>query len=71
MGRRSKNGTQIDRAVEKVIKEDYVSTPFIQRTLQISYLSAQKVLRQLAEMGYIEKVTEHKQMKVLKHKFLN
>lgn len=70
MGRKRKHGTLIDAVVEKVIKEEYVSTPLIQRKFQISYLKAQQILKQLAEMGYIEKVIEFKQMKVLKHNYI-
>ncbi len=60
MGRKNKNGSQIDRIIELVIKKDYVSTPFIQRKLKIAYLGAQNILKQLAQMGYVEKVTELK-----------
>lgn len=70
MGRKRMNGKLIDHVVEKVIKEEYVSTPFIQRKFQVSYLKAQSVLKELAEMGYIEKVIEFKPVKVLRHKFI-
>ncbi len=70
MGRKGKNGTQIDRAVEIVIKEDYISWPFISRKLQIGYLGAQKVIKKLEEMGYVE-TGESTKIKVIKHKFLN
>lgn len=70
MGRKRKHGTLIDIAVEKVLKVDYVSTPFIQIKCQVSYLTAQKVLKQLEEMGYIEKGEEFTERKVLKHKYI-
>lgn len=70
MGRKSKSGTQIDRIIEFVIREDYVSTPFIQKKLQIGYLGAQKVIKRLEVMGYLEKGEEFSERKVLKHKFI-
>lgn len=70
MGRKRKHGTQIDRAVEIVIKEDYISWPFISSKLQIGYLGAQKVIKQLEDMGYIEKEQERTKRKVLKHKYI-
>lgn len=70
MGRKRKHGVLIDYVVEKVIKEDYVSTPFIQRKFQISYLKAQDVIKQLESMGYIERGKEFTERKVLKHKFI-
>lgn len=71
MGRKRKNEELIDLVVEKIIKEEYVSTPYIQRKFKISYLGAQKILKKLEEMGYIEHVHEFKQVRVLKHKLLN
>jgi len=56
MGRKRKNGTQIDIIVEKVIKLDFVTASFIQRKLGITYLSAQALLEKLAVMGYVEKI---------------
>lgn len=70
MGRKRKAGTQLDIIVEKVIKEDYVTTSFIQRKLQISYLSAMKVLKQLEELGYIEKGEDFTKRRVIKHSFI-
>ncbi len=70
MVRKRKNGELIDFVVERILKEEYVSTPYIQRKFQISYLKAQQILKQLAEMGYIEKIVEFKQMKVLKHRYI-
>lgn len=70
MGRKRKHGVLIDFVVEKVIKEDYISTPFIQRKFQVSYLKAQEILKQLEEMGYIEKGEEFTKRKVLKNKFI-
>ncbi len=70
MRRKRKHGLLIDDVVEKVIREDYVSTPFIQRKFQISYLKAQQILKQLAEMGYVEKVEEFKSVKVLKNEYI-
>ena len=69
MGRKRENGTLIDYVVEKIIKEEYVSTPFIQRNFNVSYVKAQEILKQLAKMKYIEEVVEHKQLKVIRHKY--
>lgn len=70
MGRKRKNGLLIDFVVEKIIKEDFVSTPYIQRKFQISYLKSQEVLKQLEELGYIETGKEFSKRKVLKHKYI-
>jgi len=70
MGRKSKNGTQIERAIELIIKKDYITWPLISRKIRIGYLGAQKIIKQLEEMGYIEKI-ETTSKKVLKHYFLN
>ncbi|HVZ67045.1 MAG TPA: DNA translocase FtsK [Patescibacteria group bacterium] len=70
MGRKRKNGELIDLVVEKIIKEQTVSTPYIQRKFQVSYIKAQKILKQLAEMGYIETFTEFKEMKVLRKDYI-
>jgi ribosomal protein S25 len=70
MGRKRKQGVLIDAVVEKIIKEDYISTPFIQRQFQISYLKAREILKLLEKMGYIEKVDEFKPVKVLKHNYI-
>lgn len=70
MGRKRKHGVLIDIVVEKVIKEDFVSTPFIQRKFHVSYLKAQEILKELEKMGYIEKVKEFEPVKVLKHKYI-
>jgi len=70
MGRKRKNGTQIDIIVEKVIKLDFVTASFIQRKLGITYLSAQALLEKLAVMGYVEKFKPFKKLKVLKHHFI-
>ena len=66
MGRKRRSGTLIDAVVEKVIKEEFVSTSFIQRKFQISYTKAREILNQLTEMGYIEKGQEFTKRKVLK-----
>lgn len=70
MGRKRKNGVLIDFVVERIIKEEYVSTPFIQRAFQIGYVSARKVIKQLHEMGYIENENEFKNIRVIKHKYI-
>ncbi len=70
MGRKRKNGTSIDLAVEKVIKEEFINTAFIQRKLQISYLTARKIIKQLFEIGYIESDNEFENIKVIKHKYI-
>lgn len=71
MGRKSKNGTQIERVIEFVIKEEYLTWPFVSRKLQIGYLGTQKVIKQLEEMQYIKKDEEPGKYKVVKHKLLN
>lgn len=70
MGRQRKNGKLIDLVVEKILKEKVVSTPYIQRKFQVSYLSAQKILIKLADMGYIEEATEFKEMRVLRKSYI-
>lgn len=70
MGRKRKHGELIDLVVEKIIKEQTVSTPYIQHKFQVSYMKAQEILKQLAEMGYIEKVTEFKEMRVLRKTYI-
>ena len=70
MGRKRKDGTLFDAVVERIIKEDFVSIPFIQRKFQISYSKAQEILKQLEKLGYIEKVKEFEPAKVLKHKYV-
>lgn len=70
MGRKRKNGELIDFVVEKVIKENFVSTPYIQRKFHVGYLKAQEILKQLEEMGYIEKGKEFTQRRVLKHRYI-
>ncbi len=70
MGRKSKNGSQIERVLKFVIKEEYITWPYISRKLQIGCIGAQKVIKQLEQMGYIEKADSTKK-RVLKHKLLN
>lgn len=70
MGRKRKNEVLIDLVVERVIKEDFVSTPFIQRRFQVSYIKAQQILKQLEDMRYIEKGEEFTKRRVLKHKYI-
>jgi DNA segregation ATPase FtsK/SpoIIIE-like protein len=70
MGRKRKNGILIDLVVEIIIKQKYISTPYIQRKFQISYLKAQEILKQLEKKGYIEKVEEFNQLKVVKDKYI-
>ena len=70
MGRKRKNGQLIDLVVEKILSEEVVSTPYIQRKFQVSYLKAQEILEQLAKMGYIGEITEFKEMKVLRKTYI-
>lgn len=70
MGRKRKNGILIDFVVEKVIKEEFISAPFIQRKFQVSYLKAQEILKHLEEMGYIEEGEEFTKRKVLKNTYI-
>lgn len=70
MGGKSNIESQLDRLVHLVIKEDYVTASFVQRKLGITYLSAQSVLKELAEIGYIEEFKPFKKLKVLKHHFI-
>lgn len=69
MGRKGDLRSQLDKVVFLVIKEEYVTASFIQRKLGITYTSAQEVLKNLAEMNYIEKYKPFKKLKVIKHKF--
>lgn len=70
MGRKAKNGTQLDRIVYKIIREDYVTAPFIQRRLGITYTSAQEVLKKLSEIGYIEEYKPFKKLKVIRNRYI-
>lgn len=70
MGRKRKNGTLIDAVVEKVIKEDYISIPFLQRRFKISYLRAQTLLEELENMGYIKRSENASESRVIKKKFI-
>lgn len=70
MVRKQKKETQLDIIVEKVIKEEFVSASFIQRKLQISYLSAMKVLKQLEEFGYVEKGADFTKRRVVRHSYI-
>lgn len=70
MGRKPNRERQLDRIVEQVINQDFVTASFIQRKLQISYLSAQEVLKKLAEMGYLENYQLFKKLKVIKKHFI-
>lgn len=70
MGRKSDLKSQLDRIVFLVIKEEYVSAPFIQRRLGITYPSAQLILQKLNELGYVEEYKPNKKLKVLKHQFI-
>ena len=71
MGRKRKNGELIDLVVERIISENYLSTPFLQRKFHISYLTARKIITQLFEMGYIENENEFENIVVKRHKYLN
>ena len=70
MGRKSDVGSQLDRIVYLVIKEDYITASFVQRKLGITYPSAQAMLKKLSEIGYIEEYKPFKRLKVIKHKFI-
>lgn len=67
MGRKSDIASQLDRVAHLVIKEDFVTASFIQRKLNITYPSAQSVLKHLAQLGYIEQYKPFSKLKVLKH----
>lgn len=71
MGRKSKNGSQIERIIEFVIKEEYLTWPFVSRKLQIGYLGAQEVIKQLELAGYIRKMDESNKYKVIRHTLIN
>lgn len=70
MGRKRKNGVLIDLVVEKIIKEEYISAPFIQRKFQISYTTTREIIKQLYNMRYIESENEFENIKVIKHKYI-
>lgn len=70
MGRKGNLKSQLDRIIYLVIKEERVTASFIQRKLGITYPSAQEILKQLSGMGYIEEYQPNKQLKVLKHQFI-
>jgi len=70
MGRTGNIESQLDRVVYLVIKEEVVTASFIQRKLQISYLGAQNILKELSKMGYIEEYKPFKKLKVLKNNFI-
>lgn len=70
MGRKSNLESQLDRIVYLVINEDYITASFVQRKLGITYISAQKILKKLAEMGYVEKYEAFKKIRVVRHKFM-
>lgn len=67
---RKKNDLLFDRVVELVIKQDFVSTPFLQRNFGVDYQKAQLILHRLEEWGYIEKGKEFTERRVLKHKYV-
>lgn len=70
MGRNGNIESQLDRVVYLVIKEEVVTASFIQRKLQISYLGAQNILKELAKMGYVEEYKPFKKLKVLRNNFI-
>lgn len=70
MGRNGNIESQLDRVVYLVIKEEFVTASFIQRKLQISYLGAQNILKELSNMGYVEEYKPFKKLKVLKNNFI-
>lgn len=70
MGRKGNLESQLDRIIHLVIREEFVTAPFIQRKLGISYLSAQKVLKKLAEIGYIEEFKPFRKLKVIKNHYI-
>lgn len=71
MGRKSKHGTQIERVLEYVIREEFVTWPYISRKLQIGYIGTQKVIKQLEDMEYIKKDEKSGKYKVIRHKLIN
>ena len=71
MGRKSKNGTQMERVLEFVVEVEYVDWIIISRKLQIGYLGAQKVIKQLESDGYIQKMEESNKYKVIRHTLIN
>lgn len=60
----------IDDVVELTIKNSFISTPFLQRHFKIDYYRAQRILKQLTSLGYIEPGNEFTSRKVLKHKYI-
>ncbi len=70
MGRKGNIESQLDRVVHLVIAEDFITASYIQRKLGITYLSAQSILKKLAELGYIEEFKPFKKLKVIKHHFI-
>ncbi len=70
MGRKSNLKAQMDRIVFLVIMENFVTASFVQRKLGITYSSAQEILKNLAQMQYIEAYKPFKKLKVLKHSFI-
>lgn len=70
MGRNGNIESQLDRVIYLVIKEEFVTASFIQRKLQISYLGAQNILKELSKMGYVEEYKPFKKLKVLKNNFI-
>lgn len=71
MGRKSDLKSQLDRIVFLVIREDFITASYIQRKLGITYPSAQKVLRELSKIGYIEEYKPYKKLKVIKNHFIS
>lgn len=70
MGRKGSIESQLDRVIYLVIREDFVTASFVQRKLGISYLSAMKVLKQLEELGYVEKGKDFTKRRVIKHNYI-
>lgn len=67
MKRKSKHGTQLDRVLLFVIKEQYITWPIISRKLQIGYLGAQQIIKQLESTGYVSKMDKSNIYKVIRH----
>lgn len=70
MGRKGNLESQLDRIIYLVIREDFITSAYVQRRLGISCLSAMKVLNKLEELGYIEKGKDFTKRRVLKHHYI-
>lgn len=71
MKRKSKNGKQVDRVLVHVIKEKYITWPFVSRKLKIGYLGTQQVIKHLESAGYIRKMDGSNKYKVIHNSLIN